>query len=164
MLLGSFGENLCLVEWSSSEKSEKVKQSLCTRLKADFCMGSSPIIEAAIQSLTEYFEGKRRDFELPLLFVGTDFQKKVWRELMRIPYGTTVTYASLARRIGNPLAVRAVANACANNTIAIIAPCHRVIGSGKNNLNNPGSSLSNNLTGYAGGLPLKSALFSLERK
>ena len=87
---------------------------------------------------------------MPLLFVGTDFQKKVWRELLNIPFGETISYKEMARRIGLPTAVRAVANANGANSVSIFAPCHRVIGS------------DNSLTGYGGGLAAKEKLLKLE--
>lgn len=93
---------------------------------------------------------KRKEFKLQLALDGTEFQMKVWQELMSIPYGTTITYGELARRIGNAKASRAVAMACHNNPISIIIPCHRVIGS------------NGKLTGYAGGLDKKAALLDIE--
>ena len=100
--------------------------------------------------MDEYFAGKRRNFTIPLLFVGTDFQKKVWNKLLEIPYGKTVSYGELARMIDMPKAVRAVANANGANAISILAPCHRVIGSDRS------------LTGYGGGLAAKKLLLDLE--
>ena len=102
------------------------------------------------KELNEYFAGERRAFDLPIQFAGSDFQCRVWSELMKIPYGTTISYAELARRIGNSKAVRAVASANATNQISIFVPCHRVIGSNRK------------LTGYGGGLDAKQALLSLE--
>ena len=104
----------------------------------------------ACRQLDEYFRHERQSFDLPLFFVGTEFQKKVWQTLLTIPYGTTVSYAYLARRIGMPRAVRAVANANGANAISIFVPCHRVIGS------------DGSLTGYGGGLPAKKYLLELE--
>lgn len=101
--------------------------------------------------LGEYFSGARRAFDLPLAPEGTDFQKTVWRQLSEIPYGTTLSYAAEAAAIGSPKAVRAVAAANARNPIAIVVPCHRVVGS------------DGSLTGYAGGLARKRALLDLER-
>jgi methylated-DNA-[protein]-cysteine S-methyltransferase len=105
-----------------------------------------------IAQLRAYFAGKRKTFELPLLFEGTDFQKRVWTALCSIPYGETISYKQLAERIGNPKAVRAVGAANGANPIPIIVPCHRVIG-------NDGS-----LTGFGGGLPLKKRLLELESR
>ncbi len=109
------------------------------------------IIRQTIKQLDEYFRGKRKKFELPLNPKGTEFQKKVWLQLMKIPYGKTATYKDIATLIGNPNASRAVGNANNKNSIAIIIPCHRVIGS------------NNKLTGYAGGLDKKEKLLNLEK-
>ena len=104
----------------------------------------------ARQQLTEYFAGQRREFDLPLAPAGTDFQRRVWELLREIPYGETVTYGELARRLGNPKSARAVGMACNRNPIAIVVPCHRVVGS------------TGSLTGYAGGLDAKAFLLKLE--
>ena len=105
------------------------------------------------RQVREFFDGDRRDFELDLAPVGTPFQRAVWDELLRIPYGETISYASLATRIGRPAsASRAVGQANGANPIALIIPCHRVIGA------------DGTLTGYGGGLPLKQALLAFERK
>jgi methylated-DNA-[protein]-cysteine S-methyltransferase len=103
------------------------------------------------RQLTEYFKGKRRAFDVPVAPAGTAFQQTVWRHLQEIPYGETISYGELARRLGNPKAVRAVGLANGSNPIAIIIPCHRVIGS------------NGTLVGYGGGLPTKQALLALER-
>lgn len=105
----------------------------------------------AVRQLTAYFAGTLRDFDLALAPAGTAFQRSVWAELQRIPYGETTSYGEIARRVGNPKAVRAVGLANGSNPIAIIIPCHRVIGS------------NGSLTGYGGGLPTKQALLALER-
>ena len=109
------------------------------------------IIRQTIKQLNEYFNGKRKKFELPLNPKGTEFQKKVWLQLMNIPYGKTATYEDIATLIGDTNASRAVGNANNKNPIAIIIPCHRVIGS------------NNKLTGYAGGLDKKEKLLNLEK-
>ena len=102
------------------------------------------------QQLSEYFDGKRREFDIPLSLEGTKFQLSVWHELREIPYGTTVSYGEVAKRIDNPKAVRAVGAANGRNPIPIIVPCHRVIGS------------HGDLTGFGGGLDTKEALLRLE--
>jgi O-6-methylguanine DNA methyltransferase len=102
------------------------------------------------RQLEEYFSGRRRRFDLPLDLRGTDFQKRCWQELLKIPYGETRSYAQIAQAIGNPAAVRAVGLANGQNPIAIIVPCHRVIGS------------DGSLTGYGGGLEVKRKLLELE--
>jgi methylated-DNA-[protein]-cysteine S-methyltransferase len=106
--------------------------------------------KAVIRELQAYFEGKLKDFDLPLVLEGTEFQLLVWRNLRKIPYGETVSYGQLARRIGSPEAARAVGLANGSNPIPIIIPCHRVIGS------------SGDLTGFGGGLPVKKKLLALE--
>lgn len=110
------------------------------------------LIEMAIDQISEYLEGKRKDFNVPLRLNGSDFKIKVWKELCKIPYGKTITYKELAERIESPNACRAVANACGANPFPIIIPCHRVIASG-------GKS-----GGYTGGLDIKLALLDLENQ
>lgn len=108
-------------------------------------------LDEAVRQLDAYFQGTLRTFDLPLAPQGTPFQQTVWEALRRIPYGQTVSYGELARRIGRPAAVRAVGLANGSNPIAIVIPCHRVIGA------------NGTLTGYGGGLPTKQALLALER-
>lgn len=107
-------------------------------------------IEIALNQLAEYFEGRRTQFELKLSPKGTEFQKKVWNQLMHIPYGKTQTYQQIANQLGDPKAIRAAATANGKNPISIIIPCHRVIGS------------DGSLTGYAGGLHRKKWLLEHE--
>lgn len=107
--------------------------------------------ERVIEQLNEYFAGKRRVFDLPLAPRGTEFQLACWNELQRIPFGSTISYSELARRIARPNAVRAVGAANGANPIPIIIPCHRVIGA------------NGTLTGYGGGLHIKRALLALEQ-
>jgi methylated-DNA-[protein]-cysteine S-methyltransferase len=109
-----------------------------------------PPFAQAIAQLRAYFDGKLTEFDLPLAPQGTEFQMRVWRELCNIPFGETISYAELARRIGRPTASRAVGHSNARNPISIIVPCHRVIGA------------DNSLTGYAGGLERKRMLLALE--
>lgn len=113
--------------------------------------GSHPILKAAVGQLEEYFGGKRKEFDLPLEMRGTEFQKKVWRNLLKISYGKTASYGDLAKAIGNPKACRAVGAANGQNPIPIIVPCHRVIGS------------NGALTGFAGGLKAKKILLDHEQ-
>lgn len=108
--------------------------------------------QAAIEQLGEFFRGQRRAFDLPLLIAGTDFQRRVWQQLCEIPYGQTISYGELARRIGNPKAVRAVGLANGRNRLPIVIPCHRVIGA------------NGQLVGFGGGLTIKSQLLQLERQ
>ena len=107
-------------------------------------------LQAAAQQLTEYFAGSRRSFNLPLQLQGTDFQKRVWSQLTEIPYGETLSYGELAKRIDNPNASRAVGLANGRNPISILVPCHRVIGA------------DGSLTGYGGGVERKRWLLAHE--
>lgn len=106
----------------------------------------------AVKQLREYFAGRRAEFDLPLKPEGTEFQRTVWRNLQDIPYGETISYGELAKRVGNPKASRAVGAANGQNPIPIVIPCHRVIGA------------NGKLTGFGGGLPTKEALLALETK
>lgn len=107
---------------------------------------------SAKAELAEYFSGIRKTFDLPLHFSGTDFQQRVWTQLQAIPYGTTVSYLDLAKKLGDPKCIRAAASANGKNPFAIIVPCHRVVGS------------NNDLVGYAGGLWRKRWLLEHENK
>jgi methylated-DNA-[protein]-cysteine S-methyltransferase len=108
------------------------------------------VLSSARAQLSDYFRGSLKEFIVPLLLKGTEFQRQVWHELAKIPYGTTISYKELGRRVGNPAAARAVGLANGRNPISIIIPCHRVIG------------VSGELTGYGGGLPRKRALLNHE--
>ena len=116
----------------------------------DWREGSSAVLEEARRQLCEYFDGSRRNFDLPLAPRGTDFQRAVWTTLGGIPYGATWSYRDLAQRIGRPSATRAVGAANGRNPLPIVLPCHRVIGA------------NGALTGFAGGLPTKQFLLRLE--
>ena len=111
----------------------------------------TPLLERAEGQILEYFNGQRQVFDLPLSPVGTDFQCKVWKALLEIPYGQTESYGALAQRIGCPGGARAVGLANRNNPLPILIPCHRVVGAKRT------------LTGYAGGLELKQALLEHEK-
>jgi methylated-DNA-[protein]-cysteine S-methyltransferase len=113
--------------------------------------GGGVFVPEVAHQIEEFFAGKRQAFDLPLAPKGTEFQKRVWAELLKIPFGETISYGELARRIGNPAASRAVGRANATNPISLIVPCHRVIGT------------NGKLTGYGGGLELKDKLIAWER-
>lgn len=112
---------------------------------------STPLLQRAGSQLSEYFQGKRKEFDLPLAPVGTDFQRRVWDALLTIPYGKTRSYGEIAAQIGQPKASRAVGGANNRNPIMIVIPCHRVIGA------------NGSLTGYGGGLDVKQYLLELEK-
>ena len=119
-------------------------------LDADYIEVDDELLKETRKQIDEYFIMQRQEFTLPLLMVGTEFQKSVWNALLKIPYGKTASYLELSKIIGNEKAVRAVANANGANAIALIIPCHRIIGT------------NGKLTGYGGGLPLKKKLLDLE--
>jgi methylated-DNA-[protein]-cysteine S-methyltransferase len=120
-------------------------------IDADWRPDTKGVLRGICRELDQYFAGRLQTFSTPVAFNGTPFQNSVWQELRRIPYGETISYLDLANRIRNPRAVRAVGMANGANPIAIIVPCHRVIGS------------NGSLTGFGGGLPTKRALLELEK-
>ncbi len=152
LVLGSFEGKLCLLDFNYRKMRKAVDDRLKKGLNADFIEEDSDIIEKTRTELDEYFQEKRQEFNIPIQMVGTDFQKSVWNALLKVTYGTTSSYLQLAKKINNEKAVRAVAGANGANAIAIIIPCHRIIGS------------NGELVGYAGGLTTKKYLLTLEQK
>ncbi|SCY00921.1 methylated-DNA-[protein]-cysteine S-methyltransferase [Nonlabens sp. Hel1_33_55] len=165
LTLGVFNNQLCLCDWTYRKMRTQIDQRIESFCDSSTTIGSHEILNQCIEQLTEYFEGERTTFNLPLLLCGSDFQKSVWSTLQGINYGETISYSSLSRKrtqnntsqpskdIGNsksPKDVRAVAAANGANALSIIIPCHRVIGS------------DGSLTGYAGGLRAKEQLLKLE--
>ncbi|MCG2793619.1 MAG: methylated-DNA--[protein]-cysteine S-methyltransferase [Weeksellaceae bacterium] len=142
---------ICLLEYADRKSLSKELQEISKYLKANIIPGNNPHFQTLKTELQEYFAGKRKEFTVPLSMVGTDFQKQVWEILRSIPYGTTISYQEQANLLGNPKAVRAVANANGLNKISIIIPCHRVIGT------------NGTLTGYGGGIWRKQKLLELEK-
>lgn len=149
-VLASFGDKLCLCDWSNNPCAERNKRRIERYLNASFKIETTSVLEEAKRQLDGYFAGNRKAFTIPLHLVGTDFQQQVWNELLNIPYGATTSYKEIAQNIGKPKAARAVAGAIGANGISILIPCHRVIGSDKS------------LTGYAGGLKAKKMLLQIE--
>ena len=150
LILGSYEDQLCLCNWVIEKHQGRVDKRLQNLLNADYKEGKSDIIQEAARQLDEYFKRERTTFDIPILFTGTDFQKKVWHKLLEIPYGQTLSYGEMAKRLDIPNAGRAVANANGANALSIFVPCHRVIGSDRS------------LTGYGGGLTAKKYLLELE--
>lgn len=150
LLIGSYENALCLCNWVKELHAGAVEKRLTRILKSSYRKMPSDITRATAEQLDEYFARQRTSFDIPLLLAGTDFQKRVWNTLLEIPYGQTVSYGELAKRIGKPAAVRAVANAIGANAISVIVPCHRVTGS------------DHTLTGYGGGIAAKRMLLALE--
>lgn len=150
LVLGESGGELCLCDWKYRKMRDQVDNRIQTALNAEFKLEETELLNETKSQLNEYFARERTTFDLPLLFVGSDFQKSVWEKLLTIPYGKTVSYLELSRILGDEKAIRAVATANGANALSIIVPCHRVIGS------------DGSLTGYAGGLNAKQKLLQLE--
>ncbi|RXK13078.1 cysteine methyltransferase [Halarcobacter mediterraneus] len=150
-ILGSFENKLCLLDF----KYRKMRTTVDNRLKkgfdAKFVEQDDDILQETRKQIDEYFDMQRKEFDIPIITTGTNFQKSVWDALMKVPYGTTSTYLQLAKNIDNEKAVRAVASANGANSIGLIIPCHRIIGS------------NGELIGYGGGLALKKKLLKLEQ-
>ena len=149
VLLVSSEKGLVRVALPSESETDRI-----TRIKAEFpdaCfiedVGKN---QEAVRQIGEYFSGIRTSFTLPLDLRGTNFQKKVWNAMLKVPFGRTRSYGQIARDIGNPKACRAVGGSCGKNNIAIVIPCHRIIGS------------DGSMTGFGGGVPLKKKLLDLE--
>lgn len=136
----TFGEEIYAINFVAESES---KNETKVEAETDFS-------KKIKKELLEYFDGTKKEFDLKLVLKGTEFQKKVWKELQKIPYGQTASYGEIAKNIGNPKGARAIGMACNRNPIPIIVPCHRVIGK------------SGKLTGYAGGLDIKVKLLKIE--
>jgi AraC family transcriptional regulator of adaptative response/methylated-DNA-[protein]-cysteine methyltransferase len=151
MLAGATEKGICLLEFVDRRMLETQIKRLKKIFDAEFIPGENEHIDELNKQLKEYFEGKRKDFDLQLVIDGTDFQQKVWKELQKIPFGKTRSYQQQAIALGNPKAIRAVAKANGDNRIAVIIPCHRVIGK------------NGELVGYGGGMWRKQFLLNLEK-
>lgn len=150
MLICATAKGVCLLEFEDKRLLEKEFEDLKKILNADIISGENEHSKQAKQEIKEYFEGKRKTFDVSLEILGTDFQVSVWKSLQNIDYGTTTTYQKQAEKINNPKAIRAVASANGNNRISIILPCHRVIGK------------NGQMTGYSGGIERKKWLITHE--
>lgn len=151
MIVCATNKGICLLEFIDRKKLDGQFEKLSKELNATIIEEECMHFDLLRKELNAYFNNELKEFTVPLDLVGTEFQKKVWQALLTIPYGKTTSYMQQSEAIGNPLSVRAVANANGMNKIAIIVPCHRVIGS------------NGKLTGYAGGLERKRALLNLEK-
>ena len=151
MIACADSNGICMLEFSDRKALPTELKQISKHFDANIIQGENPHFDTLEQELKEYFDGKIKDFLVPLSPVGTDFQKQVWEVLRTIPYGTTRSYQEQAVILGNPKSVRAVANANGLNKISIIIPCHRVIGS------------DGKLTGYGGGIWRKQKLLELEK-
>ena len=152
LVLGAVNGSLCLCDWDLPARRSLVDRRLQQDFNAEIVNEPCEVTSLAACELDEYFSGKRQTFDCPLIFAGSDFRHIVWHELLSVPFGETASYADIARRIGRPEAVRAVASAIGDNPLSIFIPCHRIIGA------------SGSLTGYAGRLEAQKFLLDLERQ
>lgn len=152
MIAGATGEGLCLLDFTESKRYMRIIDDLGRILKTGIQEGENIHIQDTIIQLDEYFKGKRKEFNIPLAMIGTEFQKEVWKGLLDIPFGIKRTYSYQAATHGGKKFIRAVARANGMNPVCIIIPCHRVIGS------------DGSLTGYSGGLERKKWLLVHESK
>jgi AraC family transcriptional regulator, regulatory protein of adaptative response / methylated-DNA-[protein]-cysteine methyltransferase len=152
MIAGAVNDGICLLEFSDRRMLNAEYRDLARYFQTGIEDGESKHFNTLVTQLKEYFNGSRKEFSLPLITPGSEFQQSVWKELIKIPYGTTRTYLEQSIALGKPGSIRAVANANGMNRIAIIIPCHRVIGS------------DGSLTGYGGGLERKKWLLDHEKK
>ena len=151
LILGSFDNKLFMLDFRYRKMRTTIDNRIKKNLNAEFALKDDDILVETRKQLDEYLSREREEFDIPLLMIGSDFQKSVWNALLKVPYGTTSSYLQLAKNINNEKAVRAVANANGANAIGIIIPCHRIIGS------------NGELVGYGGGLPVKKKLLELEQ-
>jgi O-6-methylguanine DNA methyltransferase len=150
MVTAATARGCCLLEFEDRGGLDRIKSRVLKRHGAEMAEGTSSTVDRVRMEVAEYFAGERRRFSFPLDMIGTPFQKSVWNELLRIPYGEKRTYGEIAAAIGRPKAVRAIGRANGDNYISIAVPCHRVVESG------------GGLRGYGGGLWRKKRLLDLE--
>ncbi len=152
LILASYKEKLCLLDYRYRRMRKTIDNRIISGLNADYIEKDDELLKETRKQIDEYLLRERKNFTIPIITVGTEFQKTVWNALLEVKYGETVSYQELAIRINNKKAVRAVASANGANAIGLIIPCHRIIGS------------NGKLGGYAGGLSTKKRLLKLEEK
>jgi methylated-DNA-[protein]-cysteine S-methyltransferase len=152
LILGALEDKLCLLDFRYRKMRTTVDNRLKKELKANFIEQDCAILKNTKIQIDEYLLGKRKEFDIPIIMAGSNFQKQVWKALLKVLYGKTASYLDLAKSIHNEKAVRAVAAANGANSIGLIIPCHRIIGS------------NGDLVGYGGGLAAKKRLLKLEKE
>ncbi len=150
LIIASYDDRICKLGFYYKKNKVAIDDKVKKLLNAEFIECEDNIINVAKNQIDEYLDGKRKKFDLPLLLIGTEFQKRVWDQLKKIEYGYTVSYAEIAKKIGCEKAFRAVGLANSKNPLAIVIPCHRVIKS------------NGEIGGYAGGVDIKRKLIDLE--
>jgi len=152
MIAGATTQGVCLLEFNNRIRLEEEFTELKRLLDAEMVPGRNAHLDQLETELKEYFDGTRKEFSVPLHIPGNEFAQSVWNTLQEIPYGKTCTYKEQSEKMNNPKAIRAIASTNGRNRLAIIVPCHRVIGS------------NGSLTGYAGGIDKKKWLIQFERE
>lgn len=150
LILGSFDGKICILDFRYRRMRTTVNNRIKKHLNANFIEHEDEVILETKKQIDEYLQGQRKEFNIPILLLGTEFQKQVWNEVLNVAYGETASYLDIAKRINNPKAIRATASANGANAIALIIPCHRII------------ETNGELGGYGGGLPVKKRLLNLE--
>ena len=150
LILGCFQNRLCMLDFRDRKTRSTIDKRIKQGLNADFIERDHGILQKTRQQIAEYLSGHRKQFDIPIWLVGSDFQKQVWQQLLRLNYGQTASYLTLAKKINNEKAVRALASANGANALALIIPCHRIIQS------------NGGLGGYSGGLSVKKRLLEIE--
>jgi len=150
LILGTHKDEVIMADWRYRQKRKQVDTRIQNFINAEIRVSENKLHEEMKRQFNAYFKKELFEFDLPIRMIGTSFQKDVWNELMRIPYGKSLSYLELSNKLGNQKAIRAVASANGANAISVIVPCHRIIGKG------------GALVGYAGGLNTKKRLLTLE--
>ena len=150
LLLGVHGQSISLCDWMIHDRVDRTLRRIDKYLTRKLERDDASLLDHAANLLDAYFKGKLKTFDIPLSLCGTEFQRRVWKELLKVPYGTTTSYKTIAESVSLPSGTRAVASAIGANPLSIFIPCHRIIGA------------DGALTGYAGGLDAKRYLLQLE--
>ena len=150
-ILGSYDHKLCLLDYRYRKMRQALDNKITTMLNAEFIEIEDEILCKTKRQINEYFMGERSTFDIPLLMVGTEFEKQVWRRLLKVPYGHTATYSELVSNGNDINTLKSISKANGANAIALIIPCHRIMDD------------KGGLVGYGGGLPLKLKLLNLEQ-
>ncbi len=150
MIAGVRDDVVCLFDFYHRKSIDSIKQRVALHMKDYYLQEENPIFKELSAQINAFAQGRLKEFSIPTVFCGTDFQKSVWQHISEIPYGETLTYQKLALKVGDENMVRAVAGATGDNCLAIIVPCHRIIGA------------NGSLTGYSGGVDVKKRLLQLE--
>lgn len=150
LIVGTCGDGICICDWTIGNRAQDTLRRMSKYLPDLQCRWGESLLDRCLRQLDEYFAGRRKEMDIPMTLYGTEFQRRVWTALRKVPYGETASYSQVATWVGVARGVRAVAAAIGANPLSLLIPCHRIIGS------------NGDLTGYAGGLETKRYLLELE--